>query len=233
MNTTAPSSTNVLFPGGVREFKTRTAKWFPYVFGGCFGTIGLIAAIIGFAGLVMHAGSSMALPLLIGLLFVAIGIGIPVGTYYFGKRYSISCRPDGFLVRTENKRKGTEQHEYAWSAVTATRYDEMRSTDRESRNETYVSFTAETTEGRAFKVGREIGDLAGLIRLFNAMTPQLPYTWEPQTGFSVSVGVFSAGRSAYVQHPRATATAPSSAAPPPLPTAPPPLPHEPPPPLPT
>jgi hypothetical protein len=190
-------------PAGVREFKTRRVAWLPYVFGGCFGGMGLLFAIIGIGGMLVGGGAELLLFALMGTLFVFIGIGIPVGIYFFGKTYTITCRPDGFTVRTENKRTGTEQREYRWEDVSSTSYQEWRSRSRNRRGgQTQISFIAETNQGRAFSVGREIGDLPGLIHLFNAMTPHLPYTWEPQAGFSVNVGIFSAGRNAYTMKPR-------------------------------
>jgi hypothetical protein len=200
-------------PVATREFKTRTASWFPYVFGGCFALVGFVAAVVGIVGLVMGAGSGMALPLLIGVVFVLVGVGIPLGSYFFGKSYAITCRADGFTVRTVNKRKGTEQQEYRWDEVTSTQYDEFQSTGRDSGSRNYVSFIAETARGRAFKVGREIGDFAGLIDLFNARTPHLPYVWRPQAGFTLNVGMFSAGRNAYVRVARTGETLPGVSAP--------------------
>lgn len=221
----------------VREFKTRTAAWLPYVFGGCFGSIGLIAAIIGVIGVTSGGGSGMLLPLLIGLLFVVIGIGMPIGSYFFGKSYTITCRPEGFNVRTVNKRKGTEQNDYRWEEVTSTNYEEFhsRSHGRRGSSQTQMYFTVETSRGRAFRVSRSIGDFAGLITLFNQMTPQLPYIWQPQAGFNVSFGILSAGRRAYAQVPRdggaapvagaqSTPIAPPPIAPPPNAPAPPPPP---------
>ncbi len=202
-----PSTTpNPLLPHGPREFKTRNAKWFPYIFGGCFGVFGLIALCAGLLGLIMGGGSGLTLLILIGLVFTAVGVGIPFGLYFFQTLYSITCREDGFSVRTENKRKGTEQHDYNWADVTETAYEEFHYRQQQ-RSETTVSFRVETTKGRAFKIGRQIGDFAGLINLFNVMTPQLPYTWQPQTGFSIGVGVLQASRSAYhkVERPAAAA----------------------------
>lgn len=219
---------NPQFPQGTREFKSRGGAWIPYIFGGCFGGIGLIALIIGIVGLSAGAGTELAIPAAIGALFVLIGIGILVGSYFFGKTYTISCRPDGFTVKTENKRKGVEQREYRWEDITSTQYHEFRarrsrSSRRAGGTSTIKTFAVETTQGQAFKVGPEIGDFPGLIALLNAMTPHLPYTWQPQTGFAVSFGPLTAGRSAYVQTPRTgpppppPAGAPTQPGPPPLP----------------
>lgn len=221
---TPPPPPAAATPNVTREFKTRTASWVPYVFGGCFGTIGLLALVAGIAGFVMGGGGMSGIPLLFGIIFICVGIGIPVGNYFFGKTHTISCRPDGFSVRIDNKRQGSTQQDYRWEEVTSTDYDEFRSRSRNRGAKTYVSFKVETVRGMAFKVGREIGDLAGLISLFNSMTPHLPYTWQPQAGFSVKVGIFTAGRDAYIRVPRAGGEAPL---PPPVPAAgatPPPLP---------
>ncbi len=212
-------------PSGVREFKTRRVAWLPYVFGGCFGGMGLLFAIIGIGSMAAGAGSELLLFAVIGILFFFVGIGIPVAMHFFGKTYTITCRPDGFTVRTENKRTGVEQRDYRWEDVTSTNYEEWRSRSRSRRggsSQTHIAFSVETNQGQAFKVGREIGDFAGLIHLFNAMTPQVPYTWQPQAGFSVNVGIFSAGRNAYVMQPRSEAPPPvhpsaaPGAAPPPV-----------------
>ena len=217
----AATTPNPLPASGAREFKTRAAPWIPYIFGGCFGTLGLIALVGGIAGIMMGGGSGAGLPLFIGVVFLAIGVAIPIGIYFLGKTYTISCRPDGFTVRMENKRKGAQQKDYRWDAVTSTQYEEFRARTRKGHH-TRISFAVETTQGRAFKVGPEIGDFKDLIKHFNAMTPQLPYTWEPQAGFSVGIGRFSAGGSGYIQTPRSNATPPeSSAGPlPPLPLPP-------------
>lgn len=209
------------FPQGSREFKTRGGAWITYLFGGCFGGIGLIALIIGIVGISMGGGMDLALPCFIGFVFVLVGIGIPVGAYFFGKTYTISCRPEGFTVKTENKRKGVEQREYRWEDVTSTDYQEFRTRrSRSSRrgvggSRTIKTFIVETTQGQAFKVGPEIGDFTGLIALVNAMTPHLPYTWQPQAGFSVSFGPLSVGRGDYVRTPRAAP--PAQSGPPPIP----------------
>ena len=231
MTPTTPGSNP--FPQGSREFKSRGGAWITYVFGGCFGGIGLIALIIGIAGISMGGGMDLALPCFIGVVFVLVGIGIPVGSYFFGKTYTISCRPEGFSVKTENKRKGVEQREYRWEDVTSTDYQEYRThRSRSSRrtggggSRTVQTFIVETTQGQAFKVGPQIGDFPGLIALFNTMTPHLPYTWQPQAGFSVSFGPLSAGRSAYVRTPRdAPPTSPTPSAPAPQ-SGPPPLPPQ-------
>ena len=217
MNPATPEPNN-RFPQGVREFKTRGGAWITYVMGGCFGSLGLIALLVSIIGISMGGGLDLALPCFIGMVFVLVGVGIPVGAYFLGKNYTISCRPDGFTVKTENKRKGTEQREYRWEDVTSTDYQEFRSArSRSSRgrgSRTVQTFIVETNQGQAFKVGPQIGDFRGLIALFNAMTPHLPYTWEPQAGFSISLGPVSAGRSAYVATPR---TAPPPSQPPPVP----------------
>jgi hypothetical protein len=229
MNPLIPEPSS-LFPQGTREFKTRGGAWLTYIMGGCFGSIGLVALLVSIVGIAMGGGLDLALPCFIGILFFLVGVGIPVAAYFFGKNYSISCRPDGFTVKTENKRKGTEQKEYRWEDVTSTDYQEFRSArSRSSRNRsssrTVQTFIVETTQGQAFKVGPQIGDFRGLIALFNAMTPQLPYTWEPQTGFSINLGPLSAGRSAYVATPRTTP--PPQAQPPPVPPpTPPPVPPQ-------
>ena len=236
MNPPIPESSSQ-FPQGVREFKTRGGAWIMYAMGGCFGTIGLIALLVSIVGIAMGGGLDLALPCFIGIVFFLIGVGIPVGSYFLGKTYTISCRPDGFTVKTENKRKGTEQKEYRWEDVTSTDYQEFRSArSRSSRNRsssrTVQTFIVETNQGQAFKVGPQIGDFRGLIALFNAMTPHLPYTWEPQAGFSINLGPVSAGRSAYVAVSRTApppGSQPSQSQPPPIPppqSQPPPIPPQ-------
>ena len=108
MNPPIPES-SIQFPQGSREFKSRGGAWVTYIMGGCFGGIGLIALLVSIVGIAMGGGADLALPCFIGIVFFLIGVGIPVGSYFLGKTYTISCRPDGFTVKTENKRKGTEQ----------------------------------------------------------------------------------------------------------------------------
>ena len=131
-----PANANPLLPGGTREFKTRSAAWVPYVFGGCFGGMGALFAIIGIGSIVMGGGYDLVLFAILGVVFVLIGIGIPVGMYFFGKKHTITCRPGGFTVRTENKRKGTEQNDYRWEEVSSTDYLERRSSSTRRRSGT-------------------------------------------------------------------------------------------------
>jgi hypothetical protein len=147
----------------------------------------------------------------IGAVAILAGLLIPGLVFYFGTSYVIRCNNSGFTVDESSKRKGKRHAEYRWTEITRTEYEEIDGGRRQAGDSSGPAtyFSAFKGDERAFRVGR-IRRFKDLIALFNSMTPQLAYTWEPRGGISIQLGALTAGKAAYVRVPRASA-------PPPLP----------------
>ena len=209
-------TTESLLSGDAREFTTRNVPWRSYVAGGCLGLCGLLFAAAVLAGVIGFRGGDRILFVGLGLFFFLVGIGLPIAIFFFRKTQAITCRPDGFTVRTEWGGKRAQKRDYRWEAVTSTDYSEVRGKARtRTRNWRFVLFKVETNEGQAFAVDDQISDLAALIRIFNVMTPHLPYVWEPPTGSEATAPGSGGGLTPYfVQTPRPKTAALPSVPPP-------------------
>ena len=150
----------------------------------------------------------------IGVLLLLGAVGVPLLIRHLFTSFNIVCTPEGFTVSTESKRAGSKQEKYTWEEVTGTDYDEFRSRST-SNNGTRTTryFSVETTRGQALRVDSQISQFDDLISVFNHMTPQLPYIWERQAGFSIRIGAVSAGREAYRKVPRPEAAPQASGEP--------------------
>lgn len=192
-----------------REFKTK---------GGCFaiGFAGCFPAVFGLVALVFFW------PL--GVLLLLLAVALPFVVNHFLTNTRIVVGPHGFSVSSQSNAAGARQQEYRWDEVTATNYDEDVHRSSQGGSRTTRHFTVETSRGRAFRVGSGIGDFDALIGVFNQMATQVPYTWERQTGFAVSIGPVSNHREMYHRMPRSQPPGQLPPEPPPPPQAPPPPP---------
>ncbi len=157
-----------------------------------------VAGVFGFIGLIFL----LFFPI-IGVLCLLGAVGVPLLIRYLFTSFNIVCTQEGFTVSTQSKRAGSKQEQYTWGEVTGTDYDEFHSRGTGSNPSTTTGyFAVQTTRGQAFRVDQKISKFADLINVFNHMTPQLPYIWEQQGGFSVSIGAVSTHRAAYRKAPR-------------------------------
>ncbi len=118
----------------------------------------------------------------LGVLLILAGVAVILLGCVAETRYTIVCTPDDFTV-TATKRLGkTHRATYRWSDVRDTRYSEIGRSGAAGMIAVVArSFAVITDCGRAFAIStRPKADFAGLIALFNRMTPQLPYTWQSQ-----------------------------------------------------
>jgi hypothetical protein len=177
----------------MREFKQGSPIIFCIIFG-------FICCLIGLVFLLIKPW--------IGALAIVLGLLIPILVFIFSTSYVIRTTDEGFSVVESSKRKGTRHSEYRWKDVTRTEYEEMHSrTSNDDNSGPVIYFSAYCGEERAFRVQR-IRGFKDLVALFNAKTPHLPYTWEPQKGLNIQIGIVSAGKSAYVRVPRSAESAP-------------------------
>jgi hypothetical protein len=172
-----------------RQYRARGAHPFPRIFVGCvLGALGLVFGLLVFPW---------------GFALWILAIGVPLAMAYFGTDTTIIAGPEGFSVTTESKRSGRSAAQFAWQEVTGTRYEEYASQSSEGSSRTTRYFSVETARGPAFRIDSGISQFDDLIQVFNFSTPHLPYVWQKQAGFQVTIGALSAGRQAYVQVPRA------------------------------
>jgi hypothetical protein len=196
-----------------REFSHKGNSLVFQIITGCiFGMVGLGFTLFSVLGVVLAASGGNVSPVffigfLVGPLLLLLAVGAPLAMGYFGTNTRIVCGEEGFSITTESKRAGKQHSEYRWDEVTGTDYDESTFRSSQSGTQTTRFFTVETARGRAFQVTQKIRGFQDLIQLFNQMTPHLPYTWEKQTGFNVSIGSVSAGRHAFRKVARSEASA--------------------------
>ncbi len=146
---------------------------------------------------------------LFGVLGMLVFFGMPAAIWYFSTSYTIVCRPDGFAVSRQSRRRGSSADDYRWDEVTATRYFERRSRGTSGDGDrTTGYFSVETERGQAFSVSERMRRFGELIETVNEMTPHLPYTWSRQVGGTASIGPITLGRNAYRQVPRDATPAP-------------------------
>jgi hypothetical protein len=152
--------------------------------------IGVVLAFIGLIFVLLFG------PL--GALVLAGAVVVPGLVWYLGEEVTVTCGDQGFHVRSRGQRQGLQESTYGWSEVTATTYHEPGRRDR-----TTGYLTVDTVRGRTFTMQNRTPGFGELVEVFNAMTTHLPFIWQARTGFAVSVGPLSVGRSAYARIPRA------------------------------
>lgn len=168
-----------------RVYRARGAHPFPRIFVGCvLGALGLVLGFLFFPW---------------GFALWVLAVGVPIAMAHFGTDTTIVAGPGGFSVTTESKRSGRQDAQFTWQEVTATHYEEFTSSGSESGRRTSRYFAVDTGRGRAFRVDDGISQFDDLIQVFNHSTPQLPYIWQKQGGFNVTVGPVTAGRRDYIQ----------------------------------
>ena len=157
-----------------------------------------VGGVLGFIGLIF-----LIFFWPIGILCLLGAVGIPLLIRHLFTSFNIVCTPEGFTVSTESKRAGSKQEKYTWQEVTGTDYDEFHSRSTSNSGSTTTRyFSVETTRGQALRVDSKISQFDDLINVFNHQTPHLPYIWERQAGFSLSIGSVSTHREAYRKVPR-------------------------------
>ena len=170
-----------------REYKTTGNGFAAFLFGFVLLFIGAVFSLLFGAA---------------GLLVLLAGIVVPGLIWYLGKTVTITCHDQGFVVRTESRKDGTSVAEYGWHEVTATNYYEKSRRDAEGYSSTTRHFEVETVRGKAFNVTNKLRNMPELIQVFNSMAPQVPYVWQPRTGFTIQLGPATVSRGAYCSVPR-------------------------------
>jgi hypothetical protein len=133
--------------------------------------LGVVLGVIGIGIMIFN--------ILIGFIFVIIGVILFFVIRYFANDTSVLCHDDGFTVTIISKRKGTSIQEYSWQDVTETLYYEKESSGE--NNSTTCYFQANTESGVAFNLA-EMKNFDGLIQQFNNNASHLPYYWEKPKG---------------------------------------------------
>jgi hypothetical protein len=191
-----------------KHFSQRTPKWVAMLFGVIFAVVGVILLVVDFE----HIKTLQPSPF--GWAGLAVLIGGPLLAwvmYHFRTDIDLTCNPDGFTLVKES-RKGRTEEMYLWSDVAATKYWETESTsgsgDDDSKKTTTITswYQVEGPEGSLFQVTGNISRFDDLIRTFNDYATSVPYRWEAQTSFQLSVAGFNMSRARYVQVPRVPAT---------------------------
>jgi len=110
----------------------------------------------------------------LGVLLILVGVGVILLSCVAETRHTIVCTPDGFTVDLKRRLGRTRHTDYVWHDVRRTGYREIKR---------HLYFAAYSDCGRVFEV-RMIrrsyftrGKFDAMIDVFNAKTPQLPYTW--------------------------------------------------------
>ncbi len=118
----------------------------------------------------------------LGILLILVDVGVILLGCVAETRSTIVCTPDGFTVTAKKRLGKAHRATYRWSDVRDTRYSEIGRGSAMGMVAVVARYFAVITDrGRAFEISkRPKADFAGLIALFNRMTPQLPYTWQPQ-----------------------------------------------------
>lgn len=135
------------------------------------GHLVIVGTAAGLAGLLLWPW--------LGVAALLLPVGFPLAVRYLGARRTIICYPEGFTVITAVGCAGHTTVRFRWQEVIRTEY---QADLRGARGAPACSFRAETATGVAFTASERHRQFQDLIEVCNAMTPHLPYVWQPEAG---------------------------------------------------
>ena len=182
-----------------KQFSSHTPKWLAILIGVVFAGIGAVFLYGDFQNLrtAKPTGATW-----VGLGLATLGPLLAWAIYHFRTNIDLICNPDGFTLVKET-RKGKTEEMYLWSDVTATKYWETTTHNKE-KNTTTVTGYYEVIgpEGSLFQFADSLSKFPELVQTFNFYATGVPYLWEKQMGFNMSIAGFGMNRAKYAQVPR-------------------------------
>lgn len=189
-----------------KHFSSHTPKWVAILIGVAFAAFGILFMAGDFQNLraMTPTGATW-----VGLGLATVGPLIAWAMYHFRTNIDVICNPDGFTIVKET-RKGKTEEMFLWSDVTATKYWETTTHDKEKKTTTTTGYYEVIgPEGSLFQFTNSLSKFDDLIKTFNFYATEVPYLWETQYGFNLSIAGFDMKRAKYAQVARPTAAAPN------------------------